>query len=315
MAKRLLRKRPWTETSLTSLLCDLLDEDDQADEQVEYSIDQLNKDLEAEDGLVSLSFKIETHEYQPQVERWVTQSDLGLILRYDDMLMPNNSWSRAWLLQAKRLTPSNRRPLVYSESSGFGGINRDQHGRMQKLRDVVGEDFLRYLLYCPRAGSLENTVRLKLQHLRNTALVTDIFDYSLGLQLREDLLSDDPTVDAGLFVALLDDCPYSLGDIYRSMFRKCSPFSWFILGHFAGGVSGSISHVHHDRTLPFPGSGGTSDLARGIVSGDTDAVQKVVQHLNDSQSKEYKFLPPHTLTIRVGVGSNLEEKNRQIRID
>lgn len=33
VSKRLMRKRPWSEPALTSLLCDLLDQDDQVDEK------------------------------------------------------------------------------------------------------------------------------------------------------------------------------------------------------------------------------------------------------------------------------------------
>lgn len=234
VSKRMMRKRPWSEPALTSLLCDLLDQDDQVDEKITYSIEQLNADLAEEDGLVDISFEIETHEYGPDLERWVTQADLGLVLKFDDLLLPRNSWSRAWLLQAKRVSPDRRRPSQYTEAAGFRSLDPDQKQRMIQLRDFVGCDFIRYLLYCPRAEFLETTVRLKLQHLRNWALTGDIFDFALGLQLREDLLSASPTVDAGLFVSQIEKTPYCLGGVYRAIFSKCSPFSWFILSQFSG---------------------------------------------------------------------------------
>ena len=123
VSKRLNRKRPWSEPSLTSLLCDLMDHDTQDEEKIEYSIDTLNKDLEEFDGLLDVSFIIETHEYSPKVERWITQSDLGLIINFEDHLLPKDSWSISWLLQAKKVFPDKKNPVEYSESSKFQSYN------------------------------------------------------------------------------------------------------------------------------------------------------------------------------------------------
>lgn len=84
LSRRLVRKRPWDEEALTSLLCDLLDEDCQQDENVQYPIISLLEDLSATDEPISFSASINTHSYPKSVERYVTQSDIGLIVEYQD---------------------------------------------------------------------------------------------------------------------------------------------------------------------------------------------------------------------------------------
>ena len=51
VAARLSRKRPWSEPALTSLLCDLLDEETQEGQNLSYTLRQLNDELNAFDGV------------------------------------------------------------------------------------------------------------------------------------------------------------------------------------------------------------------------------------------------------------------------
>lgn len=278
---------------------------------LKYSIDQLNADLASEDGLVDLSFEIETHEYGPDLEAYVTQADLGLVIKYDDCLLPPNSWSRSWLLQAKRVSPDRRHHPQYTETASFRSHDSAQHSRIVGLRNLVGHDFIRYLLYCPRAEFLDPTTKLKLQHLRNSALAGHIFDYALGLELREDLLSPSSTVDAGIFVSLVDDLPSSLGSVYQALFHGVSPFAWFILSQFGG--NDRIGRSAQGKPFPDSGEHGP-DIARGIVSGDQKVIKSVLAQLGEeTNQKNFRFLPPHTLTIGISVGQKLSKDFRQIR--
>lgn len=167
VSKRMVVKRPWGEPALTSLLCDLMDADTQDETRLRYTLEQLNADLVKLDGLLSVSFQIDTHEYTPDMERWVTQADLGIVVRFSDYLLPEESWSIAWLLQAKRLYPDNTNPLTYSERSRFRGYDQDQAERMKKVEEIVGIPFIRYLLFCPRPAALPVELKAKLTHLRN----------------------------------------------------------------------------------------------------------------------------------------------------
>jgi hypothetical protein len=97
VASRLNRKRPWLEPALTSLLCELLDAETQDDDTIAYTLKQLNDDLRSLEGLLSIAFDIETHEYDPKMEGWVTQPDIGLVVNFIDYLLPGESWKLSWL--------------------------------------------------------------------------------------------------------------------------------------------------------------------------------------------------------------------------
>ena len=230
---RLVRKRPWTEEALTGLLCDLLDAETQEDERLEYSLVTMHKDFVRFDEPISIRLKVETHQYPKHLERWVTQSDLGLVVNYQNQFAPEFSLRRSWLLQAKRVFPSSG-GNSYDRYSAFPSRDSEQEKRMRYLRDWAGEDFIRFLLYCPRPKTLGQPVRETLNQLRTNALSRNIFDYAFGLQLRDDLLSENPTVAAGMFVAPLDHCPSNLGDVHQSLFNQTIPFSWFMIEHYSG---------------------------------------------------------------------------------
>ena len=321
VSKRLNRKRPWSEPSLTSLLCDLMDHDTQDEEKIEYSIDTLNKDLEEFDGLLDVSFIIETHEYSPKVERWITQSDLGLIINFEDHLLPKDSWSISWLLQAKKVFPDKKNPVEYSESSKFQSYNPKQSDRIKKLIEGVGIDFVKYLLFCPRPSDLKDDLRKKLTHLRNKQLSNHIFDYTLGLELKDELSKFDSSLAAGLFISPTDDCPRNLGSVHKEIFNLSIPFSWFMASHFAG-----RSFESHDRFSPVyrrkplkrsksksSDSGhGNEEIADAIVRGDESAIRHINEILGQNIDIAFPILPPHTMTINVSVGSKMNSNTRQI---
>ncbi len=311
-AQKLTRRRPWSETALTSLLADLLDQDTQDEAGLAYGIKNLNDELAAADGVLRVEFKIETREYLPQQERWVTQSDLGLVIRYDDHFVRRDSWKQAWLLQAKRVSPSLHKVPMYTELSPFGGRDAEQHTRILKLQEAVGADFLQYLLYCPRPSNLQGEVRAKLAYLRNRALAGLIFDYADGLALRDDLLNEVTTVGASMFLTRPDQLPRTLGEVHANVFRSTLPFAWFIALHFAqpatlhrlanGMPRASVPHdfrtLRREETTPE-----AEELAEGIVTGTPAAVNRAIEIVGgNDDTYGVRFLPPHTLTIRVSAG-------------
>lgn len=176
-----MRKRPWQEPGITSYLCDLLEEDTQSDHALPYSIEQLNKDLAQEDGLLDTHFRIETHEYPPKYERWVTQADIGLELHFEDRFLPDSSWSLAWLLQAKRVGLDPRRRTGYSVASRIVVIDPSQYARIRRLKGVLGDASIAFLLYGPRPEFLDDLTAKQLLHLRRRRLLDNIFYYTFGL--------------------------------------------------------------------------------------------------------------------------------------
>jgi len=137
VSSRTMRKRPWLEVALTSLLCDLLDEQTQEDEKLEYTFKRLQDDLSKEDSLFGINLQLETIEFNQIFERYISQSDIGLNLIFENKIEPQLSWSRPYLLQAKRLYPMNLNPLLYSEASTFTTIDKDQQRRIEVLNEVL----------------------------------------------------------------------------------------------------------------------------------------------------------------------------------
>ena len=300
VARRLTRKRPWQEEALTGLLCDLLDAETQIEEKVTYTLSQLHEDLANSDEPVGIRLKIESHQYPKHLERWVTQADFGLIITYQDQFERSHSTSSAWLMQAKRVFPS--RDGGYETSSKFASTDASQDLRMKTLRDWAGEEFIRYFLYCPRPKDLQRPVREALNQARTTALSEDIFDYTLGLELRDDLLSASPTIAAGLFVASLDGVPKTLLETHSSLFSRSTPFSWFIIQHMAKGRHS----IHHRRPSPESIRSGnpsprSAEIER-LVRGDHRVLEGMQLPESLSADTPPRILPAHTIEISVTCG-------------
>ncbi|KIG10923.1 hypothetical protein [Caballeronia concitans] len=300
VAKRLTRKRPWQEEALTGLLCDLLDAETQVEEKVSYTLNQLHEDLAKSDEPVGIRLEIDSHQYPKHLERWVTQADFGLIIKYQDQFDHNHSTSAAWLMQAKRAFPA--RNGDYETNSKFASADAAQDARMKALRDWAGEDFIRYFLYCPRPRDLQQPVREALNQARTNALSGDIFDYTLGLELRDDMLSASPTIAAGLFVSMLDEIPKTLLETHSSLFSRTTPFSWFIIQHMANGRHS----IHHRRASPESIRAGTrgrrSREIEQLVRGDHRVLAGMELPDSLSLDTQARILPAHTITISVICG-------------
>ena len=201
-------------------------------------------------------------------------------------------------MQAKRLFPA--RSGTYEIGSRFESSDAAQHLRMKALRDWAGEDFIRYCLYCPRPKELEPHVRESLNQSRTNALSGDIFDYTLGLELRDDMLSDAQTTAAGLFVASLDRTPTTLAETHAGLFSRTVPFAWFIVQHMASG-----RHSMNQRR-PSPESERNSGPKRKeierLVRGDHRVLEGMDLPKSLDSNVPPRILPVHTIEISVVCG-------------
>lgn len=302
LSRRLVRRRVWDEEALTFLLTELLDDECQEDHRLTYKQSDLLNDLAMTDEPLSIDVTLDTHSYPKSMERYVTQSDIGFILSYQNQFMHKSSFKAGWLMQAKRLFHDKKsHNREYTTHSGFESINKAQHDRMKKIRDWAECDFIKYLLYCPRPSYLERELREHLSMARSTTLSRDIFDYTMGLELRDDLLSNCPTTAAGIFVAQLDSLPKSLLEIHKSIFEKVTPLSWFIVTQLAQSEGIRIREHHRmERELGRSGSNLNNPIINGLVRGDHSVIKedsKLVAVLEDAS--QAKILPAHTLTVKV----------------
>ena len=319
--------RPWDETALTFLLCGLLDEKKEEILNLSYTLGQLNEELSTSDSL-EIHVTLETHEYPSNIERWVTQSDLGFVVKFNNLMIPSDSWTTSWLLQAKRLYPTSSNPVQYDEKSRFDGMDKEQHKRIKKLINATGVSFIKYLLYCPRVESLDHVTRQKIRHLHNRSLGAHIYDYTPGFQLYKERLKVDNSLGAGLLIAdpFCLPKPNTFGVAHSGMLKPIKlpvpspimiPFWPSIKSHFWP----LITPLAWFLTLQLMGEcpdidQSNSDWVHGIVSGDLEAVERVLKLFNnDNERAPRPFLPPHTLTISVYVGHGLDPERSQIRLE
>lgn len=106
VSRRLLRPVAPSETTLTQEFCALMDAGTQRREaSLPFDAEALQADLARPGDMVDVQISIETHQHGPRLEAYVSQSDFGLILEYQNTVLPEFNWKAAYLMQAKRLFP------------------------------------------------------------------------------------------------------------------------------------------------------------------------------------------------------------------
>jgi hypothetical protein len=145
---RLLRAVPPDEPALTNELCALMDADTKRREKLlEFNIDRLNAALATCGDDMHFDLRIDTHPHNSRVEAHVSQSDLGLVIEYQNHALPAENWFRAYLLKAKRLHRSDRSG-DYDDRASFRSVDHRRHDRLEAFAKQFGEEFFRYILYC-----------------------------------------------------------------------------------------------------------------------------------------------------------------------
>jgi hypothetical protein len=313
LSARVTRKHPWPEEALTAVFCDLMDSETQIDEGLPYNLKSLEADLLRTDEPIGVNVRIDTHQYSKHLEHHVTHSDIGIVVTYQDQF-GSESFKNSWLLQAKRAFPLEKNPpFSYGAKSAFSSRTSEQESSLQALNEWAGFDFARYLLYCPRPSDLKPKVRQELNQYRSKALASNIFDYGIGLQLRDDLLSENPTTAAGVFVSKVTSCPKDLGETHQTVMGNAIPFSWFMVQHFSDNTRFN-NGLRNDMIKENRVSNERQDLVEKLVRGDHRVLDKI--DLPNSLSKDSipRILPAHTIEIRVVCGldqpSRIQEDRR-----
>lgn len=317
VSARTMRKRPWLEVALTSLLCDLLDEQTQDDEKLSYTIKQLQEDLMQEDSLFNIHLSLETIEFNSTYERYISQSDIGLNLIYENNIEPQYSWRRPYLLQAKRLSPKKVNPLLYTEGSSFISVDKDQQVRIDLLNKIFGASYLKYLLFCPRPDDIDNDTKIKLAYLRNKTLATQIFDYTVGLEIHKKLLCNSDTLKAGIFITDTDNSHLNFGQVHGGILQSTFPLSWFIAMNFADRYDFLNERAMMRKGMPHNVENPENqELAEGILSGDKMQIEKLIHKIeeerNDNIPDNIQILPKHKITLHCTVGEQIDPERRNI---
>jgi len=291
------------EDHLTSLLCEMLDDNLTALNRLSFSLVELRDELAKDPRKLTAGFSIETRKYPPHIECRLTSSDIGIVVSYRDHLVPTHSFESGVLFQAKRLFPSPRRgESTYSLDGRFESfdfeqllrlavLERDTHHRRERRHPQNG-GLCHYLFYCPRPEAYDEPSREEVH--RYLVPSGDIFDYARGWHLYE--LASDPArhipgliaTDVhwleGKYLEWPDQggpriCEkrgtLSARDVFQEMWGHAHPLSWFLV---------------YGMLLGNRGSSSSQDLA--LVRGEMP-----------NQDAETPVLPRYVVTVRVESGT------------
>lgn len=299
VSKRLSRRNPPTETTLTEEFCALMDADSQRRENLlKFDADALQTALSLPRDMLGVDFTIATHQHGQKLEAFVSQADFGLILDYRNTVLPNLNWKTAYLMQAKRLFPDTGGG--YSVASKFSSTSVDQQSRMRDIAKILGERAIQYWLYMPQTTDYDVNSTSAIRNLHSRNLMDNIYDYAVGLALHE-ALQQSGGVDAGMWIANLESTCKNAADVHKGAFNSTIPFTWFILEHF-----GRLSSRHMDDI------GTAHDVSTErvlkIATGDPTTSQELIDELGDrARDSDFdptrmKVLPGNSITIRVTSG-------------
>lgn len=300
LSLRMSRTRVWDEEALTFLLTDLLDIESQKDFDLKFPYSKLIKKLNSHAEPLSIQITLETHSYDKKYERYVSQSDLGLIIDYQNYFQKDLSFKSSWLFQAKRLFKvKDGYKQRFTVDSKFESIDKAQEKRMLQLRDWAECDFIRYMLYCPRPSMLDKMTREILNATRTNSFKSDIFDYTLGLELRDDLLKKDPTVAAGIFISKIHDLPKSFKEIHAGLNCQVFCLSWFIVTLIFDRwkiIDSSQKEMRNQKSINNFDNPKIDSIVRGNLNNlaNDSSFQKMINEWDGA-----KFLPKYSLNFRI----------------
>ena len=183
-------KKPYGEEAITQRLATLMDMSDCESIGFVGNYEQLTHGLREAGTPFEVTHSVVTHQYSKHLEGAAHQSDLGIIVNYLDPA--GDSWTTCIGLQAKALKPKKGTFAEYLPGSSFSSFDAAQHHRISQVNTTVGDPFVNYLLYCPRLEDVDEGSRSALVGLRNRATGEFIFDFTLGLELRDELLKARP---------------------------------------------------------------------------------------------------------------------------
>jgi hypothetical protein len=300
LSRRMLRSTLPSETTLTEEFCALMDAPTQRREHsLSFDIDALTKALTQHGGAIDVEIDVATHKHLSGMEAYVSQSDFGLVLEYRNLVLPARSWSAAYLMQAKKLFPTSK---GFSEHSKFLSADADQHTRIRFLADILGESALKYCLFCPPTTGYETRAVGVLRTLHDTSLSGRIFDYAVGLALRDELQRSGG-IEAGVWISGTEEEPIEVATMHAAAFDGSCPFTWFILQHFSWG-SNFTSSMQSSSLHPST----EVDRVKAIATGDRAAISTLIKELGDKirpsikGRENFRVVPASSITVRVSIG-------------
>ena len=289
------------EDHLTSLLCEMLDDNLTSLSSLSFPLSKLREELAADPKGLKVSLSIEVKKYPAHIERRLTSSDIGVIVNYRDNIVYNHSFEKGVLFQAKKLYRSGP-DQPYSLRDSFKEFDVDQLLRLVKLQNDNdgkemrhhGDHFLlsHYLFYCPRVDAYDEQSREEVHHLIIPS--SDIFDYAEGWHKYE--LANEPVrhvpgmLASGLnwltddYLERKQDGEYSVKSrkdkptarqAFERYWEEVYSFSWFLVYRMLMGDAGA-----------------SDPRSMSIVKGN-----------EKNQDSDNPILPKYVMTLKVEAGT------------
>lgn len=316
LSKRLLRPVPASEPTLTEELCALLDAGSQRREKtLAFDIDALTAALTANGHPIDVQFRIDVHQHPTWMEAYVSQADFALVLKCKNTALPGLSWYSAYLMQAKRLFPVSSGS--YELSSKFGSADAKQHHRLRQLAKILGENALKYCLYCPPTSGYSPHALGSIRVFHAANLSNQIFDFAEGLALHGELARSGG-IETGIWISGTANNATDADDLHRRAFDSAHPLTWFLLHHLAETARApAVPGRQYRSPAPYGSPGWKAresapspeiDRVRAIACGDSNAIQSLIDELGlqarkaDLDPAARKILPATTMTIEIRVG-------------
>ncbi len=303
VSARLVRGFNPHEDHLTSLLCEMFDENLTSLSALPFPLSKLKDELAMDSKGLKVSLSIEVKKYPPHIERRLTSSDLGIIVSYRDNVIPNRSFEKGALFQAKKLYRAHQ-DKSFTLRDTFEEFDADQLMRLLKVIPIDEMHELHhpmadhhdhlcyYLFYCPRLDGYDEQSRQDIQHLIIPS--SDIFDYAEGWH-RYDLANDPHRHVPGLLASDLSWLVHEYLDTERNgQFvkkpRKSKPTVQQVFQQYWNDVYSLSWFIVYKMLM---GADGCSDsIAMSIVRGN-----------EKGQNTDNPILPKYVMTIRVDAGT------------
>ncbi len=324
LSVKLLRPTAPDEPALTNELCALMDERVQHEEGLlkEFNIDALNAALAELGDDTKFEFRIDTHPHNPVFENKVSQADLGVVLEYQNEIVPEDSWSSAYLLQAKRLHRADKKG-EYDERASFASVDIRQHECLRQLAKIFGDGYFRYLLYCPPVSRLTPQAATKVKALHSHSISERYNGHHLHhFECVSEFLFFEHYrkvghIDAGMWLCSTEYKPQGLMTLHRDILFRAKPFSWFFVKAFTAPwlchkrrhlreyIGNEKDEIRKKRAISELEE---AELIHQVAIGNKSAIQTFLRRVHETKEidlPEFTILPKYTLTIRATIGTSL----------
>lgn len=207
---------PLDKDGLTNMLLSTLDSEGKAPTGLSYPASQFIANLKAiceeEEWEETFNFTLEHERFSKTTEGKITQSDFLLDLAYTETQRKEKNWRSIYYIQAKRPASFYPKPPSVDLKIPY---DDDQDQRIGTLRKSIGENGLKYAVYCRSKILTAHTAATFLARLRALEL------YGL------DQLSME---NAGIWIN--DGAAETVSDLLWASTETSFPFAQFISMHY-----------------------------------------------------------------------------------